>query len=53
MMHIEPACAPAKDTKKCVVRHVSCDATQRRAFKTALCIGALNRQQTNRNAAQQ
>ena len=44
MMYIHSTGTPAKDAKKCMVGHMSCDATQRRAFETAFCIRGLNRQ---------
>jgi len=47
VVHIHPTGAPAKDAEKCMVGHMSGDATQRRALETTLCIGRLNRQQTD------
>src|SRR5690242_11947020 len=53
VVYIHSACAATKDTEKCMVRHMSGDATQCRTFETTLCIGGLNSQQTSRPANQQ
>ena len=49
MVYVHSSCAPPKYTKKCMVRHVACDGTQRRAFETTSRIGRLNRQHTSRS----
>jgi len=52
MVDIHPTCAPTKNTEKCVVSHMSCDATQRSPFEATLSVGSLNGQQTNRSTEQ-
>jgi len=47
MVHIHSTGAPAKDAEKCMVGHMSGDATQRRALEATFGVGGVNRQQTN------
>jgi len=48
MVYVHSTGASTKDTEKCMVGHMSGDATQRRALEAAFGVGGLNRQQTNR-----
>ena len=53
MVYIHSTSAPAKNTKECVVGHVSCDATQGCTFETAFGVGGMSGQQTSHGTSQQ
>jgi len=42
MVYIHSAGAPAKNTKECVVGHMSCDATQGCTLETTFSVGDLD-----------
>ena len=45
MVYIHSTGAPAKNTEKRVMSHMSCDAAQRRTFETTFRVGGLDGQQ--------